>query len=395
MSGVITTESTAIFAHATWNISDSWTLDFGARWTEDERGFHQTEVATTHGTCIINGANGNANPIGAPTSGGNHQPNDGLPATGNNLPVNICQPEYILSFTNIFEEGFYNDTGATFDEITPMISLSYNFEDGNMMYGLISTGFLSGSFNDELNTILVPEAAPLLTYKPETVTNYEVGYKGTFADGRVSLAASLFFMDYTDKQEALNIDNSDGRFGADPDINIVTNAATVEITGLEFEFRASPWDGGFITVDLGLLDDEFSEYLSDDLDNPGSSLDLSNVSRETYSADWTLNATIEHAFELGNGGSITPLLGVYSQDDYDFFEQLVDSPPSFCNQGSYAKFRARATYADPTDTWQASIYGFNITDERYYEWCDDSRSGTYAYRYGAPQTYGVEFSYSF
>ena len=52
-----------------------------------------------------------------------------------------------------------------------------------MIYGTISQGFLSGAFNDELNALLVPELTPLLTYQPEFVTNYELGFKGTLADG--------------------------------------------------------------------------------------------------------------------------------------------------------------------------------------------------------------------
>jgi iron complex outermembrane receptor protein len=301
----------------------------------------------------------------------------------------------VLSFDSIFNSGFYNNVTETFDEVTPMVSVSYNFNDDAMVYGTISTGFLSGAFNDELNTTLVPELASLLIYKPETVTSYEVGYKGSFADGRVRIAADIFFMDYKDKQEQINIDNSDGRFGADPDIGIVTNAATVEITGIEFELRASPWDGGFIGLDVGYLDDEFSDFFSFDPDNPATPLDLSDVSRETYSADWTLNLTVEHQFALNNGATLTPLVGVYWQDDYDFFETLDSSPPSFCNQPSYSKVRARLTYVDPSDNWQASIYGFNVADERYFEWCDDSRSGTFAYRYGAPERWDVEFNYKF
>jgi iron complex outermembrane receptor protein len=300
----------------------------------------------------------------------------------------------VLNYGSIFQDGFYNDTGANFTETTPMISLTRNVGDDGMVYGLISKGFLSGSFNDELNINLVPELAPLLAYDPETVVNYELGFKGSFADGRVRIAADVFYMDYKDKQETVNIDNFDGRFGGDPDVQITTNAATVEITGIEFELRAALWDGGFISLDVGWLDDEFSDFFSIDPNDPGNPIDLSNTSRETYSADWTINASIEHAFLLGNGATLTPQLGIYWQDDYDFFEQLEESPPSFCNQPAYAKLRARVSYVPDSGSWQASLFGNNITDKQYFEWCDDGRSGTYAYRYGPPSQWGLEFNYS-
>jgi len=369
MSGLIGSESTAFFGHLTWALNDDWTLDFGARYTDEDRTFHQVELQTVRETCTF-----------------------GLP--GDPPTTDFCQPDYVLNYASVFEDGFYNDTGANFTETTPMISLTRNVGDDGMVYGLISKGFLSGSFNDELNINLVPELTPLLAYDPETVVNYELGFKGSFADGRVRIAADVFYMDYKDKQETVNIDNFDGRFGGDPDVQITTNAATVEITGIEFELRASLWDGGFVSLDLGWLDDEFSDFFSIDPNDPGNPIDLSNTTRETYSADWTINASIEHAFVLGSGATLTPQLGVYWQDDYDFFEQLVDSPPSFCNQPSYAKFRARATYVPSSGNWQASLFGNNITDETYFEWCDDGRSGTYAYRYGPPSQWGLEFNYS-
>ena len=41
--------------------------------------------------------------------------------------------------------------------------------------------------------------------------------------------------------------------------------------------------------------------------------------------------------------------------------------------------------------WEASLFGSNITDERYYEECNSSRTGIYDYRYGNPDSRGLEF----
>ncbi len=251
----------------------------------------------------------------------------------------------------------------------------------------------AGSFNDELNTTLVPQALPLATYDPEFVTNYEVGFKGTLLDGRMRVSTSAFFMDYENRQETVDIDNSDGRFGADPDINITTNAATVDIFGIELEVRAQPWDGGFITFDFGWLDNEYGEFAAFDPDT-GLTVDRSNLSIEDYSPEFTLNASIEHTFRLANGDSITPMLGVYWQDDYDFITGIaVDGPPSICFQPAYAKWRGRVTYLPASANWRASLFAANLNDELYFEICDNSRSGMMEYRYGEPQTWGVEFQY--
>ena len=176
-----------------------------------------------------------------------------------------CMVDMVLDYSAWASRGFYNNTSMEFSEVTPMMSLSRNIggsdfiEDG-MMYVSMSEGFLSGSFNDELNVMLEPALAPLLTYDPEYVTNYEVGMKGSFLDGRMRLSTAFFYMDYTDKQETVSIDNADGRFGPDPSVEVTANAATVDISGIEFEARLQPWDGGFITFDLGFLSNEYGAY---------------------------------------------------------------------------------------------------------------------------------------
>jgi len=370
MSGLITRESQAVYGHFTYEISDAWSMDFGARWTEDTRGFRQAEINVDGTLCTHS-----------------------LP--GDPSPDQQCVPEYTLNYDNLFIDGFVNLTEKTWDQVTPMISFTRNLDSGNLVYFRLAEGFLSGSFNDELNVNLVPELEPLLSYDPETVTNYEVGFKGSFNDGMVNLAGAVFYMDYEDKQEQIDIDNTDQRFGGDPNVTIITNAATVDIYGVELELRMIPWENGFLSLDLGYLKNEYGEFSSFDPDAPGGSIDQSGLRIADYSPEWTLNATIEHAFELGNGATLRPQLGMYYQSGYDWIGGVAESTGnSFCYQDSYAKFRARLTYEPAQGNWEASLYGQNIGDERYLERCNDGRrSGVYDYRYGRPAWYGAEFVY--
>ena len=366
-------DSDAVYAHLTYELSDLWTLDVGARWTEEQRIFHQLEWGSEPGSCS------------------HSQPGDPPPTA-------LCDNDLVLSYSSWAETGFYNNSELKFSETTPMVSFSRSLEGGDtlddgMVYFSYSEGFLTGSFNDELNTTLVPQAAPLLTYQPESVKNYEVGFKGTFADGRMRLSTAAFFMDYRDKHETVDIDNSDGRFGADPDINVTTNASTVDIYGIEVELRAQPWDGGFLTVDFGWLDNEYGEFPAFDPDT-GATIDRSNLTIADYSPEFTLNASVEHTFQLANGASITPMLGMYWQDEYDFITEIDRSGPnSVCFQDAYAKFRARVTYTPASENWQASLSGSNIADERYFERCGNARAGMFEYRFGMPDAWRMEFQY--
>ena len=71
----------------------------------------------------------------------------------------------------------------------------------------------------------------------------------------------------------------------------------------------------------------------------------------------------------------------------------VADPDSLCYQDSYSKFRARLIYQPASDAWEASLYGQNISDTRYLTFCNASRSGTYDYRFGAPDSWSLEFVY--
>ncbi len=51
------------------------------------------------------------------------------------------------------------------------------------------------------------------------------------------------------------------------------------------------------------------------------------------------------------------------------------------------------TYEPADAQWQASLFGRNITDELYFDHCDDARSGVFDYRYNQPSTWGAEFVY--
>jgi len=304
----------------------------------------------------------------------------------------------------VVENGFFNTGAATFSEVTPMISLTRNLESGDrlesgMFYMLYAEGFLTGGFNTELNTSPSNPAADLLrpyqTFNPEHLNNYELGFKGTFGDGRVRLNSAIFFMDYTDIQDGLFLDNSEGQFGGgDSGIAITSNIAGAEISGLELELRAGLWSGGVASFDLGFTRYRTSTYFAFDEE----ALEDGIVQIIEYagggSDEITINASVQHVFDLANGATLTPMLGVYWDSRDPIFGPL-EGPGrvfEFCQRDrDYSKWRARLTYASPLRNYEISLFGNNVTDERIYETCGQGR-GVYEYRYERPEYWGVEFS---
>jgi len=364
-------KSTGIFGHFTYDINDDWTLDAGARWTEDDREFNNLEFASTG--CDV-----------------------GLD------PLHMCAYTLPVDLAHVNDSGFFNQAADTFSEVTPMLSLTRNLASGDtmhsgMIYALYSEGFLTGGFNTEVNANL-PTGGPDLSYGPEHVSNYEIGFKGQFLGGNLQLMADVFFMDYSDQQKSFELANPDGVFGSEDPVELVTNIAKSSISGLELELRASLWEGGFVSLDVGYIKNEYDSYEFEDPTSPGTIIDKTQFLVNDFTPDMSINLAVEHEVQLGGGGTLTPRLNMNWQDEYEWAAETgswpKNAPPSGCHQDSYATFDARVTYKPADGDWHLAAYGGNITDERYIEFCEADRN-VWLWRLGRPAWWGLEFSARF
>ena len=82
--------------------------------------------------------------------------------------------------------------------VTYLVSPSYNFDDRNMIYIRVATGFRPGGPTG-LTTTSVYAGAPS-TYGPDTLTNYELGYKASFPEQRMTIDVSGFDIEWKNIQ---------------------------------------------------------------------------------------------------------------------------------------------------------------------------------------------------
>lgn len=362
------------FMHATFETTYKLNFEAGIRYTRDRRKFRNLEWLVSNFR--------SANEV------------DPLPPGGD---TGLGEFDNILNASTV---QLFGESAATFTNWTPQFIANYTLDEGRnldqgLFYSSVSKGFLTGGFNTEIGDD--PAFDALRTFGPETVWTYEVGFKGTWFDGMLRTNFSFFFSDYSDKQEQITIDNSDGSLPGDDTIQIVDNVASVDIKGFEFEMRAVPWDNGFLSVDVGYLDSEFSSFTSFDPTSPSTPLDLSNLNTDDFSAKWTLNAYLEHTFELGNRGTVTPRIGAYYQSSFEYETDLTrTSPASACFQDGYAKLNARMTWRDSRDTWQLAFFGDNLSKKDIFEFCDvhPGRGATF-FQLEPGRRWGVELSTRF
>ena len=111
---------------------------------------------------------------------------------------------------------------AGFDMLQPKVQLSWHWAHPYMAYATYSEGFRSGGFTqNEL-------------FDNEETRNYELGFKGTFADGKLVANASVFHVDYVNQQLSFVIfDQGVAQRG-------VLNLSDTDINGFELELMARP-----------------------------------------------------------------------------------------------------------------------------------------------------------
>lgn len=312
------TDSTAVFFEADYALNDAWTVTVGGRYTEDEKNSQQRGNLTT-----------------AP-----------------------------------------NDPSAKWDEFTPKLGVRYRLDDDAMVYATYSKGYRSGGFNgrvDELASATVP-------YNPETVDNYELGFKSEWANGRMRLNGALFYMDYKDKQEEIGLPSE----GATGQRISVFNAANATMQGLELELQAAVTEGLTISSNLGYLDSEYDDFSFNDgfgiVDNSGFEF------RRAPEFTGSLNAT----YEWDVAGGEAWVRGSYRFIGEHFIEQT--NRPELANDDQQL-LDLSVNYAINGVT--LSVFGRNLTEED--GWAHGLNvSGLWAYAAPrAPRTWGMEVTYAF
>lgn len=326
-----TTESSAIFLEGDYELTDNWTLTLGGRYTKDKK---------------------------------------------SSAVVDPLTPE--------LEErgGPDNPFRASWNEFTPKLGLRYRLSSELMFYGLYSKGFRAGGFNGRPGGGQYLAAA--IPYDPETVDNYELGMKSEWLNGRLRLNASVFHMDYKDKQEEQSVFTGEGTGQQ----TLVVNAAQATIRGLEVDFNWLLSEVFSINGNLGLLDAKYDELV-----DPPTETDLSNLKlRRAPDVTATLVPTL--TFDVA-GGVLTARAAWHYVDDVEL--TFLNSPQA--HVPSHSTIDASLVF--DIRQFSISLWGLNLGD-------DDSWSQGYdvgaavgfdgLWTYTAvrpPRTYGVNVSYRF
>ena len=143
-------------------------------------------------------------------------------------------------------------------EVLPKLSLTRRFNNDSMAYATISKGFEPGGWvgiADGAPPVYGPNGEKTLAgFDPEEAIQYELGWKGSLADGRVQATAAVFFIDYDNRQFEFIIPNPSGDGTL---IDGIENIGDSEQTGIELGLTWQASDYLQISAAYGYIDAEW------------------------------------------------------------------------------------------------------------------------------------------
>ncbi|HEU0043815.1 TonB-dependent receptor [Sphingomonas sp.] len=334
-AGRVTTDTWSAFADFTFDLTDQFSVSGGLRYTSDDRGSYIFK----------------ANRIGG------------------------ADPEFGGTGTN-FGAPITNFRGtAKFEKWTPRASVSFKPTDDVMLYASYSKGFKGGGFDPrgsanvaaiDVNRDKVfsyAEIYDFFLFEPEEVDSYEVGLKGSAANGAVTFALTGFYADYKNVQipGSIGIDaNGDGVFEGFS--GVTTNAASAKFKGLELETNARfargfAGEGSRMTLNgtLGYIDAKYDQFVG----NLGT--DVSNITDIQNTPTWTASATLGAVASAGDG-----TLNFSTTVSYRSKTQQFEYPSPYLDQEGYALWDANLVYTfGDSDRFSIGVHAKNILDKRY------------------------------
>lgn len=328
----VDTETYAIFGDLTFDVTDRVSVSVGGRYTWDER---HAEILRQN---YLGG--------GSPFFGGAGVP-FGAPST---------------DFSG----------SRTYKQFTPRASISFMPTHDHNIYASYSKGFKGGGFDPRGVGSNAPdldgdgvrsddEISAFLSFAPEKVDSYEIGYKGSLMDGMVNVAAAAFYADYTDVQIPGSVACTI-QVGTPPQptpsfCGVVSNAGAATFKGVELEASARLGSGFNLSGSLGYIDAQYDEYITNINNTP---TDVSDFREVQNTPKFTASGTASYDMAMGEGDLYLGATVSYRSKTYQF-----EIPNPYIDQKGYALVDASIVYTAPSDRWSLGLYGKNLLDKQY------------------------------
>lgn len=335
------TEYLGVYGQATWHLSDRFAVTGGVRWQQEDK---EADVV--------------------------QWVNDPTPSV----------LSLLLSPAAVSASGLERDT----DDVTWSVTPQWFVTEQTMLYATVAHGFKSGGFNTGFGVLPIDQRE----FADEDIMHYEAGIKTELADSRMRLAASAFFTEYDQYQDAAFV-------GAQ---FTVGNAEQAELKGVEFEGTLLISESLVADFAVSYADFTYARNTSgqcypgrapDSATTPGA-CDLSG-DHPVNAPEWKTHIGLQYERPL-NWGSL------YTRADWswtDDYQTSFSSDPRLVQDAySWVNLRAGARWRE----YELVFWVENATDETVVN-LDPvltlfAIDGSYQSLLQAPRSYGLTFRIS-
>ena len=312
------TNSYAAYANASYAVTDALRISAGIRWTREEKDYFRTT------------------------------------STFSSSPLLTSVAPFVF------------DRKDEWTDLSPMLSVDYQFTPSVMAYLRYAKGFKSGGFNGRAN-----ELGSATTYDPETADSFEAGLKTSIAR-QLRLNIAVFHNNYKDFQARVS-DLDDSTLPPTPLLSVL-NAGKLRIRGAELEAAWTPTPELLIDTQIGYLDAEYKEF--DDVRFTACCGGSRAFQEPAFAPKWTMRFGAQYAIVLGGSGGLTfgGQARYRSRHALSVDNSLIigtgpaagtETEIEDLFQKSYWLGDARIVWEDVSKRFAVGLYGNNIFDKLY------------------------------
>lgn len=252
-------------------------------------------------------------------------------------------------------------------QISPKVSLQYQFAKGQNVYATATKGYKAGGFNSSFGT------KEERTFKPEDSWNYELGTKLVFADGKIHTDLALFYIDWNNQQIYQPLSTGKG--------SLLKNAGKSVSTGVEWSGNWQILPGLNLQGSYGYTHATFKKYINKGIDYAGNYL--------PYVPEHTVAGNLNYTYYAKN---VNWFSRISLSLQYNGVGPLYWNDENSMKQDFYNTLAARAAISK--DRLTVALWAKNITNADYSAFYFEALRNSYIQK-ARPRTFGVDVSFSF
>jgi len=262
------------------------------------------------------------------------------------FPQNVTAPIQILTRDPDFALQSYAANRSD-DLWSGKAQLDFHISQDVLTYVSYNRGVKGGGYNAPLFPLTINDLNTL-TFKPETLTSYEVGFKSEFFDHKVRWNGAAYYYDYHDYQALIYTSGLE---------QLIVNADATH-KGAETEVDWAPTEAWRFSAGLAYVDAVVKNVPARCCDASGTP--ITGDFTPGNAPRWTANALARYTFPFWKGSMALQLDGNYLSR---FWFNLSDVP--VVEQPAFGIANARIDYAPHGDKIDVGLSVENLADKHY------------------------------